>query len=563
MDYQNKPVEWFTNEDTEKVAKKDESGRSTTNNTINTLGQLALVGSGAEIARRGINTDHTSPSKTREFIKKQLKPIGKKAIMAGGATAALGHSGVKAMDFAATELIGKHAPEKVEDLAQIAKVRSGASKMRTAGAATAIGGAGALLGHKYMKTRVLDKKRLAGKLGLITGGAALTGAGLYGLVSEKRAAQQDDHTMRNAALTAGGVGAIAGARKINTTPTIKYKKAIKRTIQAASAGVGGLGLAGIGSSVHLNRTADKQNLIGYVVNKQVAGTLGAAGSVATLAGTTGLVGAAHINTNPLNKKRLAAKLGLITGGAAAAAAGAYGLVNKEASTKEDKKKSSNNLALGLGGALGAATGLALDTAPLNQNKARVAARAGLLASSVPLMSGSLIAADTVERNANRMRKAGTFYKNRKAYNVARGMTAAGFAAGMLAPVAAMTIPNKHNKKLLAAKLGLVTGGTAAMGAALYNATKDKTASRKEEKHPSGWNRFARGVLGHIALPTIGAAATGAGAVLADAADHVSNPFGKAALLGSGALLAAGGLGTMIGGPIANDAYQAYRYIEEH
>ena len=419
MDYQNKPVEWSSVEDTEKVAANDNSGRSTTNNTINTLGQLALVGGGAEIARRGINADHTAPSKTREFIKEKLKPIGKKAIIAGGATAALGHSGVKAMDFAATELIGKHAPESVDDLAQIAKVRAGASRVRAAGAAAAIGGAGALLGRKYMKTRVLDKKRLAAKLGLIAGGTALTGAGLYGLVNEKKASAKKDES------------------------------------------------------------------------------------------------------------------------------------------------SGKNWKLGVGGTLGLATGLALDSAPISQNKARIAARAGLLASAVPLMSGSLIAADRVERNAARMRRAGTFYKNRKAYNVARGITAAGLAAGFLAPAAAMAIPNKHNKKLLAAKLGLVTGGTAAIGTALYNATKDKTASRKEDKSPSGWNRFARGVLGHIALPTIGAAATGAGAVLADASDHINNPFAKAALLGTGSLLAAGGIGTMIGGPIANDAYQAYRYIQEH
>ena len=125
--------------------------------------------------------------------------------------------------------------------------------------------------------------------------------------------------------------------------------------------------------------------------------------------------------------------------------------------------------------------------------------------------------------------------------------------------------NPVNKKLLAAKLGLITGGAAAAAVGAHGLLKEKKASKedKKEKAPSGWNRLARGVLGHVALPAIGATTILAGAGLGAASDHVRNPYLKGALYGAGSALALGGVATAGPGPLLNDSYQAYKYIKEH
>ncbi len=124
--------------------------------------------------------------------------------------------------------------------------------------------------------------------------------------------------------------------------------------------------------------------------------------------------------------------------------------------------------------------------------------------------------------------------------------------------------NPVNKKLLAAKLGLITGGAVAAAAGAHGLMKEKKASEQDKKNPpSGWNRLARGLLGHIALPAIGATSIIAGAGLGAAADNVRNPYLKGALYGTGSLLALGGAATAGPGPLLNDSYQAYRYIQEH
>lgn len=124
--------------------------------------------------------------------------------------------------------------------------------------------------------------------------------------------------------------------------------------------------------------------------------------------------------------------------------------------------------------------------------------------------------------------------------------------------------NPVNKKLLAAKLGLITGGAVAAAAGAHGLMSEKKASKEDKKNPpSGWNRLARGLLGHIALPAIGATSVLAGAGLGVAADNVRNPYLKGALYGTGSLLALGGAATAGPGPLINDSYQAYRYIQEH
>ena len=182
MEHQNRPVEWITTE-TEKIAKDKEN---------TTVRDAALLAGGTGAVAGGLGMQHkvTKPSKVA------LKTLGITTGLAGTA-------------------LGVEAQTRGMQRAYKAKHVGDAIK----GLSTAYGGHN--LARKsardifwpsvFMSTKGVDKKRLAAKLGLITGGAAAAAAGAHGLLKEKKASKkQDDKTRLKDALKFAGGAVLAG-----------------------------------------------------------------------------------------------------------------------------------------------------------------------------------------------------------------------------------------------------------------------------------------------------------------------------------------------------------------
>lgn len=218
------------------------------------------------------------------------------------------------------------------------------------------------------------------------------------------------------------------------------------------------------------------------------------------------------------------------------------------------------LAAGGVGAIGA--GAMLNHKPVN--KARVNARRALRVIGAGSIATGAMGASVATYGRQKAIELGAGYIA-PAFTAARNRSLGSIGIGVAELAAAHKLNTTPiNKKRLAAKLGLITGGAAAAAAGAHGLMSEKKASKEDKKNPpSGWNRLARGLLGHIALPAIGATSVLAGAGLGVAADNVRNPYLKGALYGTGSLLALGGAATAGPGPLINDSYQAYRYIQEH
>ena len=150
--------------------------------------------------------------------------------------------------------------------------------------------------------------------------------------TEKIAKDKEDNTARDAALLAGGVGAIGAGSRIKALELNAPKFTARTMLGAHGAFNVGTGAVGAGwdelarrnaASVLHDSPRSKQ-----FVNRTLKVSRNAHLMQAGL-GAAELAAAHKINPVQLNKKKLVARLGLITGGAAAAAAGAHGLLNKE------------------------------------------------------------------------------------------------------------------------------------------------------------------------------------------------------------------------------------------
>lgn len=161
MEYQNRPVEWITTE-TEKIAKDKEN---------NNVRDGVLLGSGLAAIDAGAGINHKPTSKVRKALKTGLRIHGGYNVAAG--TLAAGGS------------------EYVRRAAATPAIATKAGVLRNKGLAYTGVGAAELIGSKYINTNPVNKKLLAAKLGLVTGGVAAAAAGAHGLLTEKRASKKD------------------------------------------------------------------------------------------------------------------------------------------------------------------------------------------------------------------------------------------------------------------------------------------------------------------------------------------------------------------------------------
>lgn len=179
MDYQNKPVEWINKEEVEKVAAKEESNN--VRDGALAAGGLGAIGYGAKINTKQIN---------KANVAKKVVGVG-----AGAALARLGtHHFVNNAAAAVSDLKNMRGSSKKGYQAVSAIAHAGGAvrglQARAAG--------GALIGASLaLPVRTQNKKLLASKLGLITGGTAALGAAAYNQLKEKNAADatksEDDY----------------------------------------------------------------------------------------------------------------------------------------------------------------------------------------------------------------------------------------------------------------------------------------------------------------------------------------------------------------------------------
>lgn len=180
--------------------------------------------------------------------------------------------------------------------------------------------------------------------------------------TEKIAKDKENTTVRDAALLAGGVGAIGAGSHIKPVELNTAKHTVKTLLGVAGALEIGPGVAGAVHDELARRNA--ASALHDPQAKQFATRAMKASRNAHLmqAGLGAAVLAAGRKINPvqLNKKKLVAHLGLITGGAAAAAAGVHGLMKeKKASKKQDDKTRLKDALKFAGGAVLAGTAAGL------------------------------------------------------------------------------------------------------------------------------------------------------------------------------------------------------------
>ena len=170
MDYQNKTVEWINEKAVEKIAAKEES-----NNVRD--GALAAGGLGAIGYGAKINTKQISKAN----VAKKVVGVG-----AGAALARLGTKHFVNNAAAAVSDLKNMRGSSKKGYQAISAITHAGSAVRGLQARAA---GGALIGASLaLPVRTQNKKLLASKLGLITGGTAALGAAAYNQLKEKNAA---------------------------------------------------------------------------------------------------------------------------------------------------------------------------------------------------------------------------------------------------------------------------------------------------------------------------------------------------------------------------------------
>lgn len=216
--------------------------------------------------------------------------------------------------------------------------------------------------------------------------------------TEKIAKDKENNNVRNGVLFGSGLAAIDVGAGINHKPTSKVRKALKTGLRIHGGYNVAAGTLAAGGSEYVRRAAATPAIATQ------AGVLRNKGLAYTGIGAAELIGSKYINTNPVNKKLLAAKLGLITGGAAAAAAGAHGLMSEKKASKEDKKPESGyrRVAKALAGYAAApiVAGVALGKGAFTGNHFT---RPRRVRKAMPIMLGAGLAA-----HANALYQAGSY-----------------------------------------------------------------------------------------------------------------------------------------------------------
>ena len=378
--------------------------------------------------------------------------------------------------------------------------------------------------------------------------------------SVEKVAKDKDDNLTNTGLVAGGIGAAAGGAMINHKPTSKGRLALKRALQTSGGLNVAVGTLGAAAGEATRRAAASQGIFGTPI-ATMAKSVRDANIARAGVGTAELVGSKFINTNPVSKKRLAAKLGLITGGVAAAAAGAHGLLKEKKASNDDYDTLNTVADASLVGSGLAALGVGATINPHVESKFKRGTKNVLTTHGTMKTTLGVLNAVEGERarraytNLNTDLPGAKEFKDsmesigRNARN--RNLTHSLVGAGEVA-LASKIKPTTLNKKRLAAKLGLITGGVAAAAAGAHGLI-NKEASKKEDKKPeSGWKRFGKAIIGYPVAAISSGVAMGTTAALSSPANRRANirrvlPFAMAANV------AAHG----------NAAYQAYRYTQEH
>lgn len=171
MEYQNRPVEWITTE-TEKIAKDKEN---------NTARDAALLAGGVGAAAGATHIPHQQLNKTKANLKKFLNQSGKASMYIGAGGALFGQGA----SMYANNALAKN--RNLNNVMPLVNMAAEAKDIRNQGLAQFVSGAGSLAIAKRINPKSINKKLLAAKLGLITGGAAAAAAGAHGLMTEKKA----------------------------------------------------------------------------------------------------------------------------------------------------------------------------------------------------------------------------------------------------------------------------------------------------------------------------------------------------------------------------------------
>lgn len=363
--------------------------------------------------------------------------------------------------------------------------------------------------------------------------------------TEKIATEYERNHVRDAALAAGGVGAIGVGSHIKPVELNTAKHTVKTLLGIAGALEIGPGVVGAASDELARRNAT--SVLHDPQSKQFATRALKASRNARLMqagfGAAMLAAGRKINPVQLNKKKLVAHLGLITGGAAAAAAGAHGLMSEKKASKEeikDKKvyqdyvnrrqEGIRNTWKGIGGLLG---GLTVGSA--------------LAATGTPIGAGlgTLAAIGGYGYGLGKMQQ-GDYQIGQASYIDPARRDNLFWDFSITPTEARYTRDVDFLDRITGAKVDVTT--------------KKASKEDKKKKAPSGFNRATRALLGHLVLP-----AAGIGTALAGA--HIRKKYptyrGHAIRPGIGKALALGGLATAAAGPWVNDIYQAGKYVEEH
>lgn len=355
--------------------------------------------------------------------------------------------------------------------------------------------------------------------------------------TEKIAKDKENDNVRNTALLAGGVGAAGVGTAINHNPTSKVRRSLKTGLRVH----GGLnvttGTLGAGASEAARRAFTNLGPNGLPL-ATMAGNVRNQSLVRAGIGAAEIIGSKYINTNPVNKKLLAAKLGLIAGGAAAAAAGTHGLMTEKkasAYVMDDKtyqdyvnrrQEGTRNTWKGVGGILG---GLGLGSV--------IAAAGAPGLGTLAALGGYGYGIGRLAQGSAQQGQASYIDPDRR--------------EDLFWPTSITPTEARYTRDV--GFLDRLTG-------AEIDVTKKASKEDKKEKVPSGFNRATRALLGHLVLPT-----AGVGTAIVGAHIHKKYPTwqGHAIRPGIGKALALGGLATASIGPWVNDVYQASKYVQEH
>lgn len=248
---------------------------------------------------------------------------------------------------------------------------------------------------------------------------------------------------------------------------------------------------------------------------------------------------------------------------------------------KDKENTTVRDAALLAGGVGAAAGASnINFKPVNKRKANLktflaqSGKVGIYTGAGAAALGQGMAS-YADHAAKKTKSIGEAMALMDAANAARDLRTQGLlnvasGAGSLM-ISKRIHPNPVNKKLLAAKLGLIAGGTAAAAAGAHGLMKEKKASDinirfggKDKDDPkSGWKRAGKALAGHIAFPIIGATTALGGVGVHEAASHLKNKKLRRVGKSVGNILGLGGTLAGVTAPFIHDAYQASKYIQEH